>query len=299
MRNLLELLGLGGDEQPSTQVPTPTAAYPSPTSTCLSSTSRGPPGPTAGGVSASRLDSETGLTIITATREGGEPMWRTGVEIGRATEFVNFNGYLVMKEVAIYVKIMIDAAAEEGTILAVTSGFRTWKKQQDLYKIYLAGGNLAAKAGNSNHQNGIAVDFDAHTGDNYEWMVKNAWKYGFIRSTPRERWHWEYWGDWKIDGVVQKPVWAESVRFGSGGHQPKSIFSRVPRTHTCGVPSTGGGKSGIRDANRWNMRRETRHFAQNHSDGITNGMNNSWIGSSDEHLPDKFDRLYPGWKEHK
>mgnify|MGYP003642050976 FL=1 len=272
------------------QIPTATAAYPSPTSTCLLSANSDTPGPMAGGIS--NFDSETGLTVVTSDREGGEPLYRRGKEVGRATEFVNFNGHMVIKEVSVYLRAMIDAAAEEGKELSVTSGFRTWAKQQELYDKYKAGtGNLAARPGNSNHQNGIAVDFNVHAaGGRYEWMVKNAWKYGFIRTCARERWHWEYWGDWTGQ---EKPEWAKDEAFGTGGHHPRSMFSGVPRIHTCG--GTNGGNGAIRSTNWWNNRPTTRSYCQNHSDGTTQGRNNSWIGPSNEHLPDKFDRENPGW----
>lgn len=272
------------------QIPTATPAYPSPTSTCLSNTNSGAPGPMAGGIS--NFDSETGLTVVTSPREGGEPLYRRRKEVGRATEFVNFNGYMVIKEVAVYLRAMIDAAAGDGTDLSVTSGFRTWAKQQELYDKYKAGtGNLAATPGNSNHQNGIAVDFNVHAaGGRYEWMVKNAWKYGFIRTCARERWHWEYWGDW---AGQEKPEWAKDEKFGAGGHHPRSMFSGVPRIHTCG--GSNGGNGAIRSTNWWNNRPTTRSYCQNHSDGTTRGRNNSWIGPTNEHLPDKFDRENPGW----
>ena len=272
------------------QIPTATAAYPSPTSTCLLSANSDTPGPMAGGIS--NFDSETGLTVVTSDREGGEPLYRRGKEVGRATEFVNFNGHMVIKEVSVYLRAMIDAAAEEGKELSVTSGFRTWAKQQELYDKYKAGtGNLAARPGNSNHQNGIAVDFNVHAaGGRYEWMVKNAWKYGFIRTCARERWHWEYWGDWTGQ---EKPEWAKDEAFGTGGHHPRSMFSGVPRIHTCG--GTNGGNGAIRSTNWWNNRPTTRSYCQNHSDGTTQGRNNSWIGPSNEHLPDKLDRESPGW----
>ena len=34
---------------------------------------------------------------------------------------------------------------------------------------------------------------------------------------------------------------------------------------------------------------------ENHSDYLTGGKTNSWIGYGNAHLPDKFDTLYPGW----
>lgn len=212
-----------------------------------------------------------------------QELFRRGTSLGYATEFVNINGKMIVKEVAGYVQAMISAASNEGTDMQVTSGFRTMEDQQRLYDKYLAGtGNLAAAPGRSNHQNGIAVDFNvsANSGRVFEWMTKNAWKYGFIRTVSRERWHWEYWGDWN---GVEKPSWA------NGWHSPKTMFSSVKRVHVCGQP--GGGTSPMRQSNWWT----SKGASQSHTDSQTGGRTDSWIGFGNEHLPDKFDKEYPGW----
>jgi hypothetical protein len=62
-----------------------------------------------------------------------------------------------------------------------------------------------AKAGQSNHGTGLAIDVNTGTQypidgiyeralnvKIYKWMNDNAYKYGFIRGTPREEWHWEF-----------------------------------------------------------------------------------------------------------
>jgi uncharacterized membrane protein len=218
-------------------------------------------------------------------------LYKNYVEVGFAKDFVYFNGKRVIKEVAIYLDAMIKAAAADSpsVSLVVTSGFRTMAEQERLYGVYQAGGNLAARAGGSNHQNGIAVDFNVHdAGGRYKWMVKNAWKYGFIRTCHRERWHWEYRGDW---AGQEKPEWAKHPAWGANGHQPRAMFSFVAKDHICGRSS--GGSSPIKDKNYWNIKQPT--ISRGHSDGSTEGYNNSWIGPTNEHLPDKFDEESPGW----
>jgi len=49
-------------------------------------------------------------------------------------------------------------AAGIGQPVTITSGFRDRKEQADLYRKYLAGGNIAAKPGTSNHEFGKALD---------------------------------------------------------------------------------------------------------------------------------------------
>jgi len=64
-------------------------------------------------------------------------------------------------------------------------------------KVYLTTANnglfspRTAMPGWSNHQNGDAYDFNV-TPDVYKWMVHNALQYGWIRTVPSERWHWQY-----------------------------------------------------------------------------------------------------------
>lgn len=111
---------------------------------------------------------------------------------------------------------MRDAAKKDGITLSINSGFRSpydnintkstngvkvsASSQQSLYNAYLSGrGNLAAKPGKSNHGNGISLDIQ--TGSRakgnlntsvYKWLVKNSWKFGFLRGVANEEWHYDY-----------------------------------------------------------------------------------------------------------
>ena len=221
--------------------------------------------------------------------EDRQDLYRSGRKVGTATEFVEFdNGQKVVKEVAGYLRAMIDAAKANGVVLKVGSGFRTMAQQEAIVadKGLASQGGLAAAPGYSNHQNGIAIDFDVvrNNGKPFEWLAMNAWKYGFIRGVTKERWHWEYWGNWTGQ---EKPDWA------NGWHSPKTMFSIVKRVHACGTP--GGGNYPMKESNWWNA-----YYASltNHSDYLTGGKTNSWIGYGNTHLPDKFDRLHPGWDTH-
>jgi len=262
-------------------IPGTTSTPPPSVVTCADVTQAGDTGPTAGGIPSANVDNE----VFTSSQE----LFRKGDSIGHATEFVNINGKMVIKEVAGYVQAMISAASSDGTTVQVTSGFRTMAEQQRLYDKYRAGtGNLAAEAGKSNHQNGIAIDFNvsSQNGRVFEWLTKNAWKYGFIRTVSRERWHWEYWGNWEGQ---EKPEWAKHSQWGANGHQPETMFSSVRRVHACGEP--GGGNSPMRQSNWWTA----KGADSSHTDSQVGGRTNSWIGFGNEHLPDKFDREDPGW----
>ena len=118
----------------------------------------------------------------------------------RTLEVVQVDGVQMEVTTAKAWKKMKAAAKKAGITLGVNSGFRTMAKQRELYARYLNGGNLAAKPGYSNHQSGAAVDIAVGvsasnpavgTGAAYNWLSKNASKFGFKRIAA-EAWHWEY-----------------------------------------------------------------------------------------------------------
>lgn len=87
------------------------------------------------------------------------------------------------------------AAAAEGVDLQLNSAFRYFEQQQALRALYEAGkGALAAPAGYSNHQGGVAVDVETEGGSNraFVWLNVNAARFNFKRTVPAEPWHWEF-----------------------------------------------------------------------------------------------------------
>ncbi len=109
---------------------------------------------------------------------------------------VKIDGKNVVVATAQHFNVMKAAARANGVTLRVNSGFRTQAEQTYFYNCYRTkrcnGGNLAARPGYSNHQNGIALDINTASGGAYNWLRNNASKYGFIRTVPSETWHWEY-----------------------------------------------------------------------------------------------------------
>lgn len=77
-----------------------------------------------------------------------------------------------------------------------------------------------APPGNSRHGDGIAIDFN--TGSRcapkisklkpelYAWMIKNSWKFGFVRVVASEEWHFEYWPEAAKNGPYGKLKAVES-----------------------------------------------------------------------------------------
>lgn len=131
--------------------------------------------------------------------KGPNACWQKGKFIG-AKVLVNIVGIggeleqITLASLEPYMKLK-DAAATKNLTLAIESAFRTYARQEQLYKLYLAGqGNLAAAPGKSNHQHGQAFDLNTRGFDTplYIWLTKNAPKFGFIRTVNKEHWHWEY-----------------------------------------------------------------------------------------------------------
>lgn len=112
---------------------------------------------------------------------------------------------------------MVKAAKKDKVDLWVVSAFRSFDTQTQLkssYQItYGSGANsFSADQGYSEHQLGTTIDFTTknmngeltatfENTDAYQWLVDNAYKYGFTLSYPRnntyyiyEPWHWRFVG---------------------------------------------------------------------------------------------------------
>jgi hypothetical protein len=137
-------------------------------------------------------------------QKGPNACWNAGSFIG-AKVLVNIVGFgaemeqVTLDSLAAYLQLSKAASDDANLLLSINSAFRTFQRQADLRRLFELGkGNLAAKAGRSNHQHGQA--FDLNTRHNvfdgsdkiYEWLKKNAPQHGFVRTVSNESWHWEY-----------------------------------------------------------------------------------------------------------
>jgi peptidoglycan hydrolase-like protein with peptidoglycan-binding domain len=142
-----------------------------------------PPPSGGGGASCGNLGASTRYTA-----------YSNGQNIG-TVEVVQLQGKRVEKRTACAFLTMANAARGAGLNIQINSGFRTMEEQQYFWNCYQTkkcnNGNLAARPGYSNHQNGIALDLNVGGGV-YGWLSSNAHKFGFIRTVPSENWHWEY-----------------------------------------------------------------------------------------------------------
>ncbi len=125
---------------------------------------------------------------------------------------------------------MQKAAYAEGYSLYISSGYRSYSTQENLYNSYVArdGKQLAdtysARPGHSEHQTGLAFDLnsvDASFADTPEgkWVAENCYKYGFIIRYPAnktaitgymyEPWHIRYLGTNIATSVYQSGLCLE------------------------------------------------------------------------------------------
>ena len=111
---------------------------------------------------------------------------------------------------------LLEAATKDSINLTVKSAFRSFYEQANIktnYKMAFGSGanKFVADQGYSEHQLGTTVDFGTnefngnssyfHESKAYQWLLNNAYKYGFILSYPKENtyyifepWHWRFVG---------------------------------------------------------------------------------------------------------
>lgn len=123
----------------------------------------------------------------------------------------------IQSQVAPYLNRLLESANDDNIQLQIVSAYRSFSTQASLksqYKVTYGAGTanqFSADQGYSEHQLGTTVDFTtAKVGPGligfekdpaYNWLVENAYKYGFILSYPKgntyykyEPWHWRFVG---------------------------------------------------------------------------------------------------------
>jgi LAS superfamily LD-carboxypeptidase LdcB len=136
------------------------------------------------------------VSLTTAAAAADPPRLVKGYRGGRPIKLrvVELDGVDLEVGTARAFRAMQRAAAERGVELRVSSGFRTYERQAELYRDFQRGiGNRAAPPGYSNHQVGRALDLDLDD-EIYAWLAEHARSHGFYRTVRGEPWHWEYLG---------------------------------------------------------------------------------------------------------
>ncbi len=108
------------------------------------------------------------------------------------------------------------AARADGVALLISYSYRTLAVQVVKYRDYLAGGNLAARPGTSNHGWGTALDLAipaypaANNSAAFRWLKANAARFGYHNNdAPSEPWHWDYEGGHPIEEDDEDMGYAE------------------------------------------------------------------------------------------
>lgn len=123
---------------------------------------------------------------------------------------------LILAGVAHFLEGMLASASRDGMALKVVSAYRSFAEQAAVKTghefVYGSGANqFSADQGYSEHQLGTTVDLTSpefkglllsfEGSAAYKWLVKNAYKFGFIISYPKnnlyyhfEPWHWRFVG---------------------------------------------------------------------------------------------------------
>ena len=137
------------------------------------------------------------------------------ITLKNGSYLLNRSGLQLRKEAAQALETMAKAAKVDGVPLVVSSCYRSYDYQKQVYERNVksmgqaAADRESAKPGHSQHQLGLAVDFGsiddsfAKTAQS-RWLIKNAWRYGWSLSYPEhleqvtgyrwESWHYRYVG---------------------------------------------------------------------------------------------------------
>lgn len=124
----------------------------------------------------------------------------------------------IKKEVYEKFRSMYNGAKKEGLYLIITSSYRDYNFQKELWDSYANqkgdewADSVSARAGYSEHQTGYTLDIVTYnanmssfeTTDEFKWLQDNAYKYGFILRYPKDKeditgysyesWHYRYVG---------------------------------------------------------------------------------------------------------
>ena len=148
--------------------------------------------------------------------------WASGKKLPNNIKVKKVFGKYIRVDAANALEKLIAAAKAENINLRISSGYRSMSLQISLYnerytpgypepreknvKKILPNGKkppTTAYPGRSNHQNGIAIDFDipidGWNTKEYQWLDKNASRFGFSNAEGKlasvdEAWHWVYTG---------------------------------------------------------------------------------------------------------
>ena len=143
---------------------------------------------------------------------------------------INKNNLSLRPEAYNALKILGEAAKKDGVTLTVSSTYRSYEYQKNLFDYWVSVDGMeeaereSARPGTSQHQLGFALDFApvddafAQTAEG-KWVYENAAKYGWSLSFPQgyedvtgyrwESWHFRYIG---VEAVKFQEKWFSNVQ---------------------------------------------------------------------------------------
>jgi D-alanyl-D-alanine carboxypeptidase len=113
---------------------------------------------------------------------------------GSALTPIGQGGHRLFAPAAASWQNVVAAARADGIELRITDSYRSYDEQVDLAdrKGLYQNGGLAAVPGTSVHGWGMAVDADVRDERTLQWLRVNGPRFGWVETTPREPWHWEF-----------------------------------------------------------------------------------------------------------
>ena len=127
-------------------------------------------------------------------------------------ELVNIETIQISKVALADLQELLTAARAEGHRCAMGYGYRSYTFQKSIWDRNVNTNMLAGhdyntacaitsqtvmKPGHSEHQTGLAIDFDTSTQGITQWLHEHAWEYGFILRYPTGKTH--------LTGIVYEP----------------------------------------------------------------------------------------------
>lgn len=203
---------------PTTAAPTSVAPTTAPATVTPS------PSPTASPTSGYDLDSPDSLTVVVNKHRPLVPSSYVPQDLVAMEELgiSSMNGSSLRKPAADAIVEMFAAASAAGHTFDVTSGYRDYDVQSELYAADVEQNGLAAadaltsRPGHSEHQTGLSADISAPGETDCiltecfaqsapgQWLAAHSWEYGFILRYPEgadaitgiqfEPWHFRFVG---------------------------------------------------------------------------------------------------------
>jgi hypothetical protein len=165
-------------------------------------------GRAGGGVATPSAAQDARLKAKVAADMGTGATWGAPAGLGSHGRTYTVNPGVDMRDENAMIPIALNALAQAGYDVRVTSGYRTYKKQAGLYDRYVKSGfnirYIAAKPGTSNHETGNAADVyvNGMPVDQSPGALAILKKYGLVADVKGDHEHLDYIG---AGGVTPPP----------------------------------------------------------------------------------------------